>query len=135
MCCFLNAGPVFKFATMWSEASPKSSVFLYMFNQSESQYPPWVGPAHWIEMDFVFGIPLQEPQRISKEEQELSFRMIQSFTHFAKTGRMLPQAGLSWPPFSHHHGQHMVLQSSISSLGDNLAMHYYPYFELMYDAS
>lgn len=57
-----------------------------MFNQSESHYPPWIGSAHWLEMDFVFGIPLQEPHRFSKEEQEFSTRMIQSWTHFARTG-------------------------------------------------
>lgn len=61
-------------------------MFLYLFNQSESHYPSWVGPSHWIEMDFVFGIPLQEKERFSKEEQELSSRMIQTWTHFAKTG-------------------------------------------------
>lgn len=75
-----------KFAKSWSAASPKSTVYLYLFNQSATHFPPWIGPAHWIEMDYVFGIPLQEPHRFSEEQRQLSVRMIQAWTHFAKTG-------------------------------------------------
>lgn len=149
-------GPVLKFAKLWSEFSSSNNVFFYLYNQSESHYPPWIGPGHWLEMDFVFGIPLQEPHRFSKKEQEFSTRLIQSWTHFARTGyvltnysdlfktnclfgalfrQMIPQLGLGWPKFTSTSQTHMVLQSSSSILGSNLDMQYFSLFDLLYDTS
>ena len=85
---FLNdfsfKGPVLKFAKFLEKRS--TPAYLFMFCEPNKNYPKWIGASHWLEMDYVFGIPLRYPEKFTPEQQELSIRIIKNFAHFAKTG-------------------------------------------------
>lgn len=47
---------------------------------------------------------------------------------------MLPQFGVAWPAFDVAARPHMNLAESNSSIGGNLDMSYYEFFDVMYEA-
>ena len=82
---FIFKGPVLKFAQYLKQADD-INVYMYLFDEKLTHFPDWIGCSHWNEMDFVFGIPLMYKQRFNEAQQNLSERLIRTWTHFAKTG-------------------------------------------------
>lgn len=64
------------------------TVYQYEFGYRSSATPwgEWMGVTHGDEYIFTFGHPLRYPSRYSKEDMEVSQRMIHIWSHFAKTG-------------------------------------------------
>ncbi|CAG0878892.1 unnamed protein product [Darwinula stevensoni] len=63
-------------------------VYKYYFTHRAKggPWPKWVGAYHGDEILYVFGVPLIRSDVYSKEDVELSRRMMQFWTNFAKTG-------------------------------------------------
>lgn len=64
------------------------SVYQYVFDYRSSASPwgKWMGVTHGDEYIFTFGHPIRYPNRYSKEDIEMSRRMVHTWTQFAKTG-------------------------------------------------
>ncbi len=45
-----------------------------------------MGSMHGYEIDYVFGRPFDQPEAYSREEQDLSRMMMQTWTDFARQG-------------------------------------------------
>ncbi|GBM77080.1 Acetylcholinesterase-1 [Araneus ventricosus] len=63
-------------------------VYYYFFTHRPSNTPwaPWLGVAHFTEVQFVFGSPLLGPSSYTHEEQRISQQMIEIWSSFAKDG-------------------------------------------------
>ncbi|CAD6192517.1 unnamed protein product [Caenorhabditis auriculariae] len=67
----------------------KANVYVYYFDQpsSANPWPQWTGVMHGYEIEFVFGVPLyNESAGYTKPEREISDKVIQYWTSFAKNG-------------------------------------------------
>ncbi|XP_067653157.1 cholinesterase-like [Haliotis asinina] len=90
--------PHLEFDRLYSPANP---TFVYSFNHrlSISPYPQWIGASHWYEVEFVFGLVLDESLGCTEEEMELSRTIMMYWTNFAKSGN--PNAPVpvkvNWP--------------------------------------
>lgn len=69
-------------------AETGNDVFMYYFSQRATvhPWPRWMGVMHADEINFIFGEPLNPVFGYSKEEQELSRKMMRYWSNFAKTG-------------------------------------------------
>lgn len=78
--------PVNELARIYSRQD--MPVYYYWFSQrwSASPWPAWMGVLHADEIWFTFGHPLNSSYSFTKEERELSRRMMRYWTNFAKTG-------------------------------------------------
>lgn len=91
--------------------------YLYTHRSSRSNYHEWLGVTHHDEVEFVFGRPLRMADVYSGKDIEMSQRMIKTWSHFAYTGQMLNQAGLTWPKYGNEDGNYMILSADHASIG------------------
>jgi len=65
-----------------------SKVYLYNFvhRSSQNPWPHWMGVMHQYEIEFVFGIPLNNSLNYTTYERELSLLMMTRWANFAKHG-------------------------------------------------
>ncbi|XP_071098195.1 cholinesterase-like [Haliotis cracherodii] len=109
--------PHLEFDRLYSPANP---TYVYSFNHrlSISPYPQWVGAAHWYELDFVFGLVLDESLGCTQEEVELSRTMMTYWTNFAKSGdpNTPVPVKVNWPASDNTDLTYMALD-----VGSNLA--------------
>jgi len=79
--------PLLDLADKRSEGG-EGSVYFYHFVQRSSQnpWPEWMGVMHGYEIEFVFGLPLDESLKYTAHEQELSRNMMKLWANFARTG-------------------------------------------------
>lgn len=79
--------PAIIFAQLFEETGKRKSYF-YEFDHrpSNSPWPEWMGVLHFDEVPFVFGAPLRYSELYTPEEVELSKRIMQTWTTFAKQG-------------------------------------------------
>lgn len=63
-------------------------VYYYHFTHRPSNSPwgEWMGVSHFDEVQFVFGVPFSTPHFYTKQELELSARIMETWVTFAKTG-------------------------------------------------
>ncbi|CAG2101328.1 unnamed protein product [Medioppia subpectinata] len=105
---FLFKCPVVVFADALQEWPNGTDVYMYYFTQRSGRLPEWVGSSHFEEVQYVFGLPLRYPNDYDVEHRVFSLQLIKTWTHFATTGKMLPQMGINWPKYSSESGgQHM----------------------------
>jgi carboxylesterase type B len=68
----------------------QTKVYQYYFtaksNMTESSCAKWQGTCHATDLVPVFGLPLRYSQIFSDEEKNLSIKMMDTLTHFAKKG-------------------------------------------------
>lgn len=64
------------------------NVYQYVFDYRSSASPwgTWMGVTHGDEYIFTFGHPIRYPSRYSRQDIEMSRRMVHTWTHFAKYG-------------------------------------------------
>ncbi|GFS65340.1 acetylcholinesterase-1 [Trichonephila inaurata madagascariensis] len=69
-------------------AEEGNNVYFYVWRHrpSTTVWAPWMGVAHYTEVQFVFGQPLQNPSRYEASEVQLSVEMIKIWSNFVKTG-------------------------------------------------
>ena len=87
------------------------NVYQYEFGYRSSASPwgSWMGVTHGDEYIFTFGYPLRYPSKYSKEDAEVSKRMIEIWSHFARTGRVPKQNNKKWPKYSRERGDFMKI--------------------------
>ncbi|GBM67628.1 Acetylcholinesterase-1 [Araneus ventricosus] len=90
--------PTVYFAESYAER--KNEVYFYFFvhRPSNSIWAPWMGVAHFDEVQFVFGRPIRKPELYEPNEIELSKKMILAWTNFAKYEA--PSYTFYWPKYS-----------------------------------
>ncbi|GIY87221.1 acetylcholinesterase-1 [Caerostris darwini] len=83
-----------------SYAEKKNDVYYYFFVHRPSNTPwyPWMGVAHYEEVQFIFGRPFRKPKNYKSKEIELSGKMIKIWMDFAKNG--YPSDSFVWPKYS-----------------------------------
>lgn len=109
--------PARALARTLSEAGRNVYFYLYTHRSSQSQYHEWLGVTHHDEVEFVFGRPLRLADVYSGKDIEMSQRMIKSWAHFARTGQMMDQLGVSWPKYGDEDNNYMVLNPDKVSTG------------------
>eukprot|EP00088_Acartia_fossae_P011973 TRINITY_DN1610_c0_g1_i1.p1 TRINITY_DN1610_c0_g1~~TRINITY_DN1610_c0_g1_i1.p1 ORF type:complete len:169 (+),score=32.20 TRINITY_DN1610_c0_g1_i1:261-767(+) len=88
--------PVVDFAHRYAETG--NNVYKYYFSQvsTVSQWPKWSGALNGDEIHFVFGQPLNNTYRYSKDEVQLSKDMMSYWANFAKTGHPSLSSDNTW---------------------------------------
>ncbi|XP_054154588.1 cholinesterase-like [Oppia nitens] len=147
---FLFKGPVIKFADSLSDW-PNITVYMYYFTQRSGLLPEWIGSSHFEECQYVFGLPLRYPQMYGlstddstttttttattvDEHRAFSRRLIETWSHFAKTGHMSRQLGSVWPRYRSGHGVHLELNARKVSYGTKLNNTNYQLFDLAFES-
>lgn len=69
--------------------SNKHNVYYYTFSHRRLICGPkkWLGATHGEDIYFIFGLPFRKPECYTSEEADLSLKVIQLLTSFAKTGK------------------------------------------------
>lgn len=109
--------PARSLARTLSEHGRNVYFYLYTHRSSLSQYHSWLGVTHHDEVEFVFGRPLRMADVFSGKDIEVSQRIIKTWSHFAYTGQMLDQLGVSWPKYDADEGNYMILAHDRASIG------------------
>ncbi|KAL8623008.1 hypothetical protein ACOMHN_027128 [Nucella lapillus] len=89
-------------------------MYMYSFEHrsSVSPFPEWMGVVHASELDFVFGRPLDQGQRFSEEERQLSRLMMKAWANFAKFGNPNSEgAPTEWPSLNNATYPYAVFRS------------------------
>ena len=71
-----------------SDVGQDSKVYLYNFvhRSSQNPWPQWMGVMHQYEIEFVFGLPLNNSLNYTTYERDLSLLMMTRWANFAKYG-------------------------------------------------
>lgn len=69
-------------------AASGNEVYVYYFTHRSSYnpWPKWMGVVHGDEINFIFGEPLNDSLGYTRDEVELSRRMMRYWANFARTG-------------------------------------------------
>ena len=73
--------PVNNFSDAYAKSGQKVYQYWFDHHSTVNQWHEWMGTLHADEIMFVFGLPLLEENGYSKEEQELSRRMMRYWTN------------------------------------------------------
>ncbi|OWA49932.1 Acetylcholinesterase [Hypsibius exemplaris] len=102
----------------WSYAQAGQNIHMYTFNHQSSNlpWPKWTGVPHGYEIEYIFGWPLDPKRGYTREEVELSKRMMNHWANFAKTGNpsLTKEGGYSkhsWPVYTLHGKEHLMLNT------------------------
>lgn len=100
-------------------ASSNNRVYYYHFTHRPtfSTWPSWVGPTHGDEVAFVMGDPFSRPSVGTEKEREFSKLIINTWTTFAKTGKVPDVAGSPWPEYNAKNQVYMELNPKKYSYG------------------
>ena len=80
-----------------------------------SLWGKWMGATHGDEYAFVFGYPIRYPEKYSTDDVNLSHRMINIWSDFAKNG----QPSTRWPLFDNINQQYVTLNGSATNIIGN----------------
>ncbi|GBM77067.1 Acetylcholinesterase-1 [Araneus ventricosus] len=69
-----------------AENGGKVYFYWWAHRSSNSPWAPWMGAAHFSELEFIFGQPLLNPSDFEPEELEISEQMIEIWSSFVKEG-------------------------------------------------
>nr|QFF91351.1 acetylcholinesterase isoform 1 [Potamotrygon motoro] len=78
--------PLMHFAHKYSEFGSSTYVYFFDHRASNVAWPEWMGVIHGYEIEFVFGLPLEQKLNYTQEEEMLSRKMMHYWSTFAKTG-------------------------------------------------
>ncbi|XP_075547376.1 acetylcholinesterase-1-like [Dermacentor variabilis] len=101
--------PTKYFAESFASMGNKVHYYYFTHRPSFSTWPGWVGPTHGDEVFFVMGLPFSSPTIATDQERELSKLMIETWTTFAKTGKVPDVASKPWPEFTAKNQVYMEL--------------------------
>lgn len=79
-----------------------NAVYSYVFGHrsQKSPFPEWVGVPHTSDIAYVFGIPLQQPDRYTDEDRDFSEEVMTIIATFASDGVPKLPYGETWPKYS-----------------------------------
>ncbi|CAG0913163.1 unnamed protein product [Notodromas monacha] len=85
-----------------SFAAAGNDVYYYYFTWRTAAHPwgSWMGVLHGDEIDYVFGHPLNKSKVFTREEKELSKRVMKHYANFARTGDPSLDSGPAWPKYT-----------------------------------
>ncbi|XP_077326629.1 acetylcholinesterase isoform X1 [Lithobates pipiens] len=93
--------PVTHFAGKVSEFGNRVYAYYFDHRASNLAWPQWMGVPHGYEIEFVFGLPLDPKLNYTKQEADLSRRMMKYWANFARTGDPNDDARQSrWPIYT-----------------------------------
>lgn len=111
--------PAVVLSEMLSEFNVSVYHYLMKGRPESSNWNSWMGSTHLDEVQFVFGVPLREEhsKQFNQDEKDFSRRIIDSWTSFAKTGKMPKQMnGLDWPAYTKESPAFMEMNSTSSRI-------------------
>ncbi|KAH7939338.1 hypothetical protein HPB52_011345 [Rhipicephalus sanguineus] len=102
----------------------RNLVFGYVFDHRPSfaLFNDTTGSARFMDLDFVFGRPLDGSRAANEQEQELSRRMIDMWATFAKTGNLPFVNGQPWPRYTED-GKDVQVRIGLTHIEWNVAAH------------
>ena len=86
---YLNCPTILFAKEIFRNSDFKTNVFQYYFNVKFGQMPHWFGSSHGEDVIPTHGIPFIDKETSSDEDRQISEKMIQFFTDFAKYGLVL----------------------------------------------
>ncbi|KAI1280665.1 Acetylcholinesterase [Halotydeus destructor] len=94
-------------------------VYVYEFAQRSRAAPwaQWMGVPFSSEQPFVFGHPLRHSQRYSRDDVDVSKRMIRMWSQFVKTGSLGSQLGRTWKPYTNETQEYVQINSKEATFG------------------
>jgi acetylcholinesterase len=78
--------PVNEAAYRYAASGNEVYVYYFIHRSSYNPWPKWMGVVHGDEINFVFGEPLNDTLGYTRDEVELSRRMMRYWANFARTG-------------------------------------------------
>lgn len=78
--------PALEFTKKVSELGNDAFFYYFDHRSSKSPWPEWMGVMHGYEIEFVFGLPLEEGSNYTRTEDILSRFIMKSWANFAKYG-------------------------------------------------
>ncbi|KAG8148009.1 hypothetical protein E2320_023018 [Naja naja] len=105
--------PVVQFANDYTKRNNKVYAYLFDHRASNLPWPPWMGVPHGYEIEFVFGLPLNDSLNYTPQEKELSRRMMRYWVNFARTGNPTDPADKNgaWPTYTASRPQYVQLNT------------------------
>ncbi|CAL1262222.1 unnamed protein product [Larinioides sclopetarius] len=102
-------------------AKTGGNVYKYVWNHrpTKSVWFPWMGVVHGTEVEFVFGTPLLHPFHYTSDEVDLSKKIIDIWSSFAKNGK----PDISWPEFSKENPHVKVLGPGLNDFENQTGFH------------
>ncbi|XP_034024017.1 cholinesterase-like [Thalassophryne amazonica] len=102
--------PALEFAYKYSQQGGKCFVYLFDHRSSTNPWPTWAGVMHGYEIEFVFGIPLNESLGYTKKEVNMTRKFMKHWANFARTGNPGID-GVDWPVFTPERQEYVTLNS------------------------
>ncbi|XP_038549846.1 cholinesterase-like [Micropterus salmoides] len=100
--------PVLEFIHMYSQHGGKSFLYLFDHQSSINPWPEWMGVMHGYEIEFVFGMPLDASLGYTKNEVNMTKKIMKHWGNFARTGN--PEIdGANWPVFTPEQQEYVTL--------------------------
>ncbi|GFN92334.1 carboxylic ester hydrolase [Plakobranchus ocellatus] len=99
---------VVDFARQYTEVGGQVYVYSFEENFSSDPWPDWMGVPHGYEIEVVFGLPLAPGSSNTQAEKDLTKKVMQVWTHFAKTGST-ETAHVHWPLYSTETEDYVVI--------------------------
>lgn len=91
--------PLLEFAQGYSQRGGRSFLYFFDHRSSVNVWPEWMGVMHGYEIEFVFGLPLDVSLGYTKNEVNMTKKIMKHWANFAKTGNPGLE-GAHWPAFT-----------------------------------
>ncbi|KAK0172171.1 hypothetical protein PV328_005520 [Microctonus aethiopoides] len=111
-----------EFAGRYAETGNSVYMYYYKHRSVNNPWPRWTGVMHADEISYIFGEPLDPSKHYTKEEIQLSKRMMRYWANFAKTGD--PNMGddgswteAFWPQHTAANQEHLTLDTNTTEVG------------------
>ncbi|KAI1299615.1 Acetylcholinesterase-1 [Halotydeus destructor] len=118
-------------------ANNNVSVYFYHFNHrpKNSPWSSWVGATHYDEVQFVFGRPLVDASNYTKEEVNLSKRLMKTWASFARTGKPGTEK-LRWPKYTQREPAFVdIMTNGFSLVNKQLPTKHCNFWRLVYEVT
>ncbi|KAJ0063495.1 hypothetical protein NL108_002784 [Boleophthalmus pectinirostris] len=100
--------PVLEFIHKYSRHGCSSFLYWFDHRSSVNPWPEWMGVMHGYEIEFIFGMPLNTSLGYTKNEINMTRKLMKHWANFAKTGN--PSiGGAEWPQFTEDKMEYVTL--------------------------
>lgn len=100
--------PVLEFGHRYSQGGGKAFLYLFDHRSSVNPWPAWMGVMHGYEIEFIFGMPLNESLGYTKNEVNMTKKFMKHWANFARTGNPGID-GAKWPMFTPEQQEYVTL--------------------------
>ncbi|XP_064472868.1 acetylcholinesterase-like [Ornithodoros turicata] len=114
---FLLTCPTRFFAEAYAKLNYPVYFYLFDHRSTKSHWPPWMGTAHFEELQYTFGMPFRFPERYTDLDREQSMLAMTLFAQFVRTGRPILPDGSTWPTYTKEEPYHVKLHAGNTSVG------------------